>query len=100
MTKLIYPEEGLVASQSKNMENAQVNLEKASQITLDIPNSFGSKADLNGIISNINNILKEHNKLQELLETTDINYQNVGNEIYNNFKVTDTIKVSKRDKII
>ena len=100
MTKLIYPEEGLVVSQSKNMENAKVNLEKASQINLDIPNSFGTKVELNNLISDINEILERHNELQELLEINDTNYQNVGNEISNNFKVTDKIKITKREKII
>ena len=100
MTKLIYPEEGLVTSQSKNMENAKVNLEKISQVALDIPNSFGAKAELNNVISNINEILESHNELQELFEKNDTNYQNVGNEISNNFKVRKEIKITKREKII
>ena len=65
-----------------------------------IPNSFGAKAELNNIISNITNILEEHNKIQELFEKNDTNYQNVGNEISNNFKVKNDIKITKREKII
>lgn len=100
MTKLIYPEEGLVSIQSKNMEISKVNLEKLSQISLDIPNSFDSKRNLKDLIFDINESLEDHNKLQRLLEKNDNNYKNVGNKINDNFKVRNTIKISKREKII
>ena len=100
MTKLIYPEEGLAASQLKNMEIIKSNLDKISEINFDIPNSYEIGAPLKQVLSDINYVISKHNELHELLETTDNNYNNVSDEIANNFKVTYENKITKREKII
>lgn len=100
MTKLIYPQDGLSTSQANNMENAKSNLEKATQMNLDIPSTFTNKNYLNTLISDVYSCLEEHKRFQELLEKNDNNYQNVGNEVANYFNIKNNAKISKREKIL
>lgn len=100
MTKIIYPESGLISTQKEKMENAKTFLDEASGISLDVPGSFSKASYLKTLPSKISSYQTNHNNLDELLLITDNSIKNLNQEIQTNFKGTDNIKIPKRESII
>ena len=99
MTKLIYSNAGIKNNNIESIDNAKINLVEASKNQSEY-DSLSDSAYLNLLSEKIDEFIANHEELTELYEKTDNSYKNINDKIESDFRVKNTIKITKREKII
>lgn len=99
MTKLKYPEFGLIKTEQTTLESITQNINALTGINFTIPSGISDY-----VLENFSNITKdfsqEFRKIKESLTRADKNYSTLDNQIQNQFKQITVEPIPQRTKII
>lgn len=99
MTKITYPVNGLMNSQSKSLEGVESGIGILSNVTFDIPDGI-SDSVLETFPSIVEGFSKELQELKENINQADNNYKKLNENISKNIKYVDEITIPTRDPIV
>ena len=100
MTKLNFPEQGLIKLENENLLKANNKLKDVLDIKLSIPSSLSSKSHLTTLPSKIDEYLKNNIDIEETMKQSDNNIKNLDEKIRGNFSKLNNNKITKRTKLI
>lgn len=99
MTKVTYPELGLLKSQEKNSTLAENKIKTLSTVTFDIPDEISDSVleGFPGIVAEFKSDLKG---IKENYQKTDNNYKKLNSKINEDFSSFEEITISERTPIV
>lgn len=99
MTKIKYPEFGIIKTEQTTLDNITQNVNVLTGISFTIP---GGISDY--VLENFSNITKDFSQdfreVRESLVRTDKNYSTLDNQVQNQFKQIVVEPIPQRNKII
>ena len=99
MTKITYPETGLVKSELSYTTSVKSTLNSLSGHTFDIPDGISDNI-LETFPSIVEGFLNDLNDLEENMEKADSNYKKLNDKISSDFKTFEEITLPKREPIV
>lgn len=99
MSKIKYPETGIIKTQSTLLDSINSDVNKLTEISFDVPYTINDN-----VLSNFSKLTqelkKDYQNMIESFEKSDKNYELLDIEIQNKFNQIVVDPITKRDKII
>lgn len=99
MSKIKYPESGIVKTQSTLLDSINSDVNKLTEISFDVPYTINDTV-LSSFSQLTQELKKDYQNMIESFEKSDKNYELLDIEIQNKFNQIVVDPITKRDKII